>query len=121
MEQKSFQYSFAQKNGMIVVSLSGEMNGFVLPALEACRHELFSKEDVRQVILFFQGVPEISSDAVPWIAQIQRDIRLRKAEVRLVALNSSCKERFIKMGVVRGTEVTEDLKSALMSFVKVAA
>lgn len=121
-DQKSlFQYSFVQKNGTLVVSLSGEMSPFILPSLEACRQEMLLKDDFRQVVFLFQGVPEISSAAIPWIAQIQREVRLRKAELRLVNLQGGIRDRLIKMGVVRGMEVSEDLKSALLSFARAAA
>lgn len=115
-EQKSFQYSFNQKNGMLVVSFSGEINTPVLPALEACRQELLAKTEVSCVVLYFQDVEAISSDAIPWLAQVQREIRLKPAEVRLCSLRENMRERLVRMGVVRGLEIAEDLRTALLSF-----
>lgn len=119
-EQKSFQYSFNQRNNMLVVSFSGEINTPVLSALEACRQELLAKSEVRCVVLYFQDVRSISTDAIPWLAQVQRDIRLKQAEVRLCALPGTLRERLVRMGVVRGVEVADDLKSALLSFSRAA-
>lgn len=119
-EQKSFQYCFSQKNRMLVVTLSGEISTPVLPALEACRQELLAKSEVSCVVLYFQDVHSISADAIPWLAQLQRDIRMRPAEIRLCALRENLRERLVRMGVVRGLEVAEDLKSALLSFSRAA-
>lgn len=119
-DQKSFQYSFNQCNNMLVVSFSGEISTPVLAALEACRQELLSKSEVRCVVLYFQDVGSISTDAIPWLAQVQRDIRLKPAEVRLCALPGTLRERLVRMGVVRGLEVADDLKSALLSFSRAA-
>lgn len=119
-DQKSFQYSFNQRNNMLVVSFSGEISTPVLAALEACRQELLSKSEVRCVVLYFQDVGSISTDAIPWLAQVQRDIRLKPAEVRLCALPGTLRERLVRMGVVRGLEVADDLKSALLSFSRAA-
>lgn len=115
-DQKSFQYSFNQKNNMLVVSLAGQITAQVLPALEACRQELLSKQEVSCVVLYFQDVDSISMDAIPLIAQMQREIRLKPASLRLCALPVGLREKLVRMGVVRGLEVAEDLKSALLSF-----
>ncbi|WP_415062137.1 STAS domain-containing protein [Bdellovibrio sp.] len=119
-DQKSFQYSFNQKNNMLVVSLVGQITAQVLPALEACRQELLSKREVRCVVLYFQDVESISMDAIPLIAQMQREIRLKPADLRLCALPLGLREKLVRMGVVRGLEVAEDLKSALLSFNRAA-
>ncbi len=119
-EQKSFQYCFNQKNRMLVITLSGEMNTSVLPALEACRQELLANREVNCVVLYFQDVRSIGVDAISWLAQVQRDIRLKPAEIRLCALEDGLRERLIRMGVIRGLEVSEDLKSALLSFSRAA-
>lgn len=115
-DQKSFQYSFNQKNKMLVVSFSGEINTPVLPALEACRQELLAKREISCVVLYFQDVDSISADAIPWLAQVQREIRLKPAEIRLCSLRENLRERLVRMGVIRGLEVADDLKSALLSF-----
>lgn len=101
---------------MLVVTFSGEISTPVLAALEACRQELLAKREVRCVVLYFQNVESISADAIPWLAQLQREIRMRPAEIRLCALREGLRERLVRMGVIRGLEVAEDLKSALLSF-----
>ncbi len=116
IEEKSFQYVLNIKNKMLVVSLQGDMTSYILPALEALRQEILSKKEVQCVVLYFEQVDAISSDAVPLLAQMQREIRIKPAELRLCALKVPLRERLIRMGVVRGLEVTEDLRSALNSF-----
>jgi anti-anti-sigma factor len=119
-EQKSFNYVLSHKNDMLVVSFQGDMTTVVLPGLEACRTEILSKKEIRCVVLYFGEVGLISSDAIPVLAQIQRDVRARPADLRLVGLKESIRERLVKMGVVRGMEISEDLRSALMSFARTA-
>ena len=105
---------------MLVVSLIGEINSHVLPALEACRQEILSKEDVRCVVLYFQDVDSLSPDAISLLAQMQREIRSKPADLRLCSLKQSLREKLVRMGVIRGLEISEDLKAALTSFGKVA-
>lgn len=119
-EQKSFNYVLSQKNEMLVVRFQGDMTAVVLPGLEACRSEILSKKEIRCVVLYFGEVQQISSDAIPLIAQIQREVRAKPADLRLVGLRESIRDRLVKMGVVRGMEVAEDLKAALLSFPRAA-
>lgn len=119
-DQKSFNYVLSHKNNMLVVTMQGELNSFVLPALEACRQEILSKKEVRCVVLYFQEVDAIASDAIPLLAQMQREIRAKPADLRLASLSETLRERLVRMGVIRGLEVAEDLKTALLSFGRAA-
>ncbi|WP_413560909.1 STAS domain-containing protein [Bdellovibrio sp. HCB209] len=120
-DQKSFNYSISHKNKMLVVSFTGEeMGSVVVPALEACRQEILSKEEVRQVVFYFQNIDRISSEALASFAQLQRDIRAKPADLRLCSLKGALREKLVRMGMVRSLEVTEDLKSALLSFPRAA-
>ena len=105
---------------MLVVSLAGEISNHVVPALEACRQEILAKEDVNCVVLYFQNVGQISPDGISMLAQIQREIRAKPANLRLCALNENLRTKLLKMGVVRGVEFTDDLKEALLSFGRAA-
>ncbi len=58
----------------------------------------------------------MSAEAISVLAQMQRDIRSKPAELRLCALRENIRTKLIRMGVVRGLEVVDDLKTALMSF-----
>ena len=120
MEQKSFNYVISHKNDMLVVNFQGDMTSVVLPGLEACRSEILSKKEIRCVVLYFGEVGQISSDAIPLVAQIQREIRAKPADLRLVGLKENIRDRLVKMGVIRGMEISEDLRTALMSFARAA-
>ena len=120
IEQESFRYSLSYKNKMLVVSLNGEITNEVLPALEACRSEIQALEEVEGVVLYFCDVPAISDGGVQLLAQIQREIRARPADLRLVSLRESLRTKFERMGLIRALELVEDLKTALLSFRKVA-
>ncbi|MEK2690779.1 STAS domain-containing protein [Bdellovibrio sp. GT3] len=120
-DQKSFNYSISHKNRMLVVSFTGEeMTPGVVPALEACRQEILSKEEVRQVVFYFQNIDRISTEALASFAQLQRDIRAKPADLRLCSMKSPLREKLLRMGIVRGLEVADDLKAALLSFPRAA-
>ena len=119
-EQKSFNYVISHKNDMLVVTFQGDMTSSILPGLEACRSEILSKKEIRCVVLYFGDVGLISSDAIPLVAQIQREVRAKPAELRLVGLKENIRERLVKMGVVRGMEIADDLRAALTSFPRAA-
>lgn len=92
----------------------------VVPALEACRQEILSKEEVRQVVFYFQNIDRISTEALASFAQLQRDIRAKPADLRLCSMKSPLREKLLRMGIVRGLEVADDLKAALLSFPRAA-
>lgn len=119
-DQKSFQYSLNHKSSMLVVSLNGEITSQVMPAFETCRQQIQDVPELRTLIIFFQNVSAICPEGVQILAQIQREARARPAEIRLVSLSESLRGRLVKMGVVRSLELSEDLRSALMSFVRAA-
>ncbi len=120
IDQKSFGYTLSHKNKMLVVSFTGELTAVVLPGLEACRTEILAKEDIKCVVLYFQQVGTVSPEAIPVLAQMQREIRARGVELRLCSLKDGLREKLVRMGVVRGMEVTDDLRTALISFGRVA-
>ncbi len=113
--QKSFTYSFNQQKHTLVVTLDGDLHSDVMPALEALKVEILGKKEIRQVVLYFKEVTIISTDAISILALMQREIRAMPAELRLCSLEDKIKERLVRMGVVRGLELTDDLRSALLS------
>lgn len=100
---------------MLVVSFTGDLTSQVLPSLEACRDDV-RKSKATQIVLFFQQVESLSSEAISFFTQLQRDIRMKPAELRVCGLRPNIRERLVKMGIIRGLELAEDLKSALLSF-----
>jgi anti-anti-sigma regulatory factor len=110
------QYSISEKNHMLVVTLTGDLSTASLAQLDSCRKEILGKKEVRCVVLYFQKVEQVTTDVIPFVTQLQRDIRTKPSELRLCGLKSSIRERLLKTGVIRGLEIAEDLKSALLSF-----
>ena len=120
--QKSFNYTLSHKNKMLVVSFTGELSPGVVPGLEACRLEVLAKkDDVKCIVLYFQGVSSVSPDAITVLAQMQREFRSSGMDLRLCALKEALRDKLIRMGIVRGMECTEDLKTALLSVGRQAA
>jgi anti-anti-sigma factor len=120
-DQKSLKYFFNERSQLLVVTLQGELSGRSAEILESCRKEILErKEAINRVVLSFQEVEHISLDVIPVFAQLQREIRSMPADLRLCALKSGVREKLIRMGVVRGREVADDLKAALLSLPKAA-
>ena len=105
---------------MLVVSFTGELTPAVAPGLEACRQEILAKPEVKCVVFYCEEVGAVHPEAIPALAQMQREIRSRGIELRVCSLKQALREKLVRMGVVRGMEVAEDLRSALISFGKIA-
>jgi len=116
----NLQYSINEKNHMLVVTFTGELSSSCLDQLESCRKEILSKKGIKNVVLYFQQVPTVSTDVIPFLTLLQRNIRAKPSEIRLCGLKPVIREKLLKTGVIRGLEIAEDLKSALMSFPKAA-
>ena len=112
-DPKSFNYVLSHKKGLLLLSLRGDLTPGILPGLEACRAEILSKTGFTRAVFYLADVTQIHSDAIPLITQIFRDVRTRAANLQLVGLKPNMRDRFVKMGVVRESEVSADLKAAL--------
>lgn len=111
-------YTLSEKNEMLVVIFTGNLGSDSMPSLDVLRAEILRKEQVTQVVLFFQRVEIMSADVISSLTQLQRDIRQKPSELRICALSPSLKERLLKMGIVRGLELQDDLRTALLSFAR---
>ncbi len=115
-DPKSICYTLTEKSNMLVVSFNSDLNSELAASLDVCREEILKKAHIQNVVLFFQSVDSMSSDVISLLTQMQREIRSKPAELRVCALRPNLKEKLIKMGIVRGLELSDDLKTALLSF-----
>jgi len=113
-------YSINERNHMMVVTFSGDLTSASLDDLESCRKEILGKKEIKNVVLYFQDVAQLSTDVIPYLTLLQRNIRSMPSEIRLCGLKPGIREKLLKTGVIRGLEVSDDLRTALLSFPKAA-
>lgn len=108
----TFNYFISSNQPFGVVTFVGEMNKDSLEKLQQCQVQM-EKLYVKYVILYFRDVTLITSDVIPFLTGLQQQAR-KKSELRLCSLRPDIKERLIKMGVVRGLELTDNLQQTLL-------
>lgn len=108
-----FQYFVAASAPFLVVSFVGRIDKDSLEKLEKAEAEMNSQENLKYVILYFREVPNVSLEAISALTGIQRRIR-EKYQLRVCSLKPDLKQRLIRMGVVRGLELTDNLQTTLL-------
>lgn len=114
-EKVEFSYSIFGSETVIVVSFIGEMESKERGNLEKCQQEVSSRDNFKAVIFCFAQVSFISNELIPTLAQMQKNIREKSAELRMCSMSIPIKEKLGKSGILRATEVSEDLKLAIYS------
>jgi anti-anti-sigma regulatory factor len=112
-----FQYFVAANAPFLVVSFVGRIDKDCLDKLEKAEAEMNSQENLKYIILYFREVPNVSLEAISALTGMQRRIR-EKYQLRICSLRPDLKQRLIRMGVVRGLELTDNLQSTLSDLKK---
>jgi anti-anti-sigma regulatory factor len=113
-QSEKFVYSIQKSNSIVVVYLSGEIGQYALHPLEKCRTEVLENQGVRFAMLDLSNVKNLTLEAVPAFAQLQKAVRFRGIGLRLCAIPDSLKEKLSKLGVIRHNELSPSLKDALL-------
>jgi anti-anti-sigma regulatory factor len=108
-----FQYFVAANAPFLVVSFVGRIDKDCLDKLEKAEAEMNSQENLKYIILYFREVPNVSLEAISALTGMQRRIR-EKYQLRICSLRPDLKQRLIRMGVVRGLELTDNLQSTIL-------
>lgn len=116
---ESFSYFISNNGCVVVATLSGLCESESHALLQQCKIDIESKicKSVHAVVLNFSGVTGIANDLIPFWAQLQSMIRSNGVELRLCGIESSLKEKLIKMGILRSTETSNTLKDAVFDIV----
>lgn len=118
MTNEEFSYKVIQQNETIVISFSGVLNGRSLKKIDECVAKLHESK-YRFLILDFKNTTKIESTAYRHLVQLQHMVRkVEGCTMRLCGVNPAWKSELIDQGVIRGSEITNTLKSALNDFGK---
>lgn len=119
-----FQYYLSDKSPILVITMLGKLNSSAVKTLTECKAEInkfAGKSGIKFVVFYCRDVDMINGDAVSVFTQMQIEIRARSWELSICSLRPDIKEKLIGMGVVRKTELSENMREALLGFIPVSA
>ncbi len=121
MDGTNFEYFVSTKGPFIVVSLLGRMNSKAVPMLNELMAELGLNGTATVLVFNLRDVSEIGGDALQVFAQIQKNARARPAELRLAGVKPELKTRLLTEGIIRTSELFDNLQAAIMAQAKPVA
>lgn len=108
-------YFLSEKKNILVVTFVGPLVRGSAHILEKCIQEL-SKREATWVILNLRDVPgTVDRSVFPAFARLQKNVRDRKACLRMSALHPSLRLALDEQGLVRADETSDSLAEALSS------
>lgn len=117
-DRVEFDYFISEKNEFLVVSFLGKIDNNCLDKLSNLKQEILSKEQVKFVVLNFRDSIDIVGEAIQAFTHFQKDIRAKPAELRVCGLNPNIKDKLIRLGLLRGNEIVDNLNVAIQSLAK---
>ena len=118
MDGTNFEYFVSAKGPFIVISLLGRMNSKAVPKLNELIAELAQHTSGMVIVFNLRDVSEISGDSLQLFAQIQKEGRARPAELRLAGVKPELKTRLLTEGIIRTSEIYDNLQAAIMATAK---
>lgn len=112
-----FHYLVAQNKPLLIVTFIGDMDRSAVESLLSCRRDIAAAEDIRFVIFNFRDVSSVSGEAITSFTQMQVEIRTRGCELRISSMSPALREQLLRMGVIRSSELSNNLREALLSMV----
>ena len=114
-ETDELKYFISEKKHIMVVTLIGPLVRSNAHILDQCIREL-SRKEASWVILNLKDVPGTVDRAVfPAIARLQKNVRDRKAQLRLSSINPNLRLALDQNGLIRSDETSNTLAEALTS------
>jgi anti-anti-sigma regulatory factor len=110
-----FKYFTATKGIYMVISLVGSMKGKRTDPLTELEHEIMMNSSATVFIFNFRDVEDISGEAIFFMAQVQKSIRARPAEVRLCGVKPNLKSKLLNQGLVRTSEMFDNMQTAVQT------
>jgi anti-anti-sigma regulatory factor len=81
--------------------------------LTKVKAEIAEIKGIAFVILYFRDVEAVSGDAIGIFTKMQIEIRGRSCELNICSLKPKIKEKLLNMGVIRVSELSNNLPEAL--------
>ncbi len=118
-EKHEFHYLISSKGPVVIVTFVGELKNNCSEKLETCQREILAIESAKYFILYLRDLPNISGDVITTFTQFQKNIR-NKGQLRLSSLNPILRDKLTKLGIVRNSEIVDNLQVALKGILKSA-
>lgn len=112
-----FQYLLALNKPLLIVTFIGDMDQSTVEIMASCRKEVAETPDIKFVIFNFRDVSNVNGESIAALTQMQIDIRSRGCELRISSLKPAIRDKLLKMGVIRSSELANNLREGLLSMV----
>ena len=111
--EPELQFFVAEKNSIVVVSISGTLSRSGEAVLDKCREEVVNRHP-KHVILYFKDLGNRADlSAFPALARLQKAIRDLPASLRLCGLHPELRKFLEQKGLLRLSELSPGLPEAL--------
>jgi anti-anti-sigma regulatory factor len=120
-ENSRLQYFISVKGRILVATFVGSVEFSTIDILANCKAEIAETEDIGFVILYFRDVETVSGDGIGSLTKMQIEIRTRSCDLNICSLKPNIKEKLLNMGVIRVSELSNNLPEALTASVSALA
>ncbi len=111
--QNGFSYLIAEKNGLLAISLIGPLTSPNQSQLNECIREVTNQEFLVAVVNF-RDVDAVDGQGVQFLAHLQKTLRKKSPELGLCGLNLVLRDRLAKSGLIRFSEIYNNMRDALV-------
>lgn len=111
----SFEIIEEEKNGVVILRVSGELDALVAPQLKDRLIKLMEL-DKKNFILDFEGLSHINSLAMGIIRGRLKEIKEKQGDIKLIKLNNHIKTIFEMVGLDELFQIFDTEEEAINSF-----
>lgn len=108
-----FSYLLAEKNKLLVITLIGPLGESGIAQYEQCLEEI-SDLDYVVAVIGFREATRVDGPGLQFLANLQRALRKKSQEIGVCGLSPYLKEELTKGGVIRFSEIHDNLRDALI-------
>ena len=112
---EKFEYFLSEKQQFLVVSLVGTLTKATHGEIQKCEEAILASS-AKCIVLNFHEFKGMDLTGIRPLAQLQKCIREKPAQLRLCFVNTDIYSMMDRVGAVRAQEICEDLVQALKSF-----
>lgn len=111
--QSGFSYLIAEKNKLLAISLIGPLTLANQSQLDTCLNEV-AKHEFLVAVINFRDVDIVDSYGTKFLAHLQKSLRKKSPEIGICGLNLGLRDRLSKEGVIRYSEIYNNMRDALV-------